>query len=188
MNKPYSLALINLLKGITYADQKEVWQNLISYESDIKRHYLPFGLEVYVDRSEGFAFLKQIESEEDNEIPRLIERRHLSFMLTLICIILRKFLLESDAAGTSARAIITRDDIIERMKPFLPSMSDEAKQVEKIDIQIRKVIEEGFLRILVNEKDTYEVRRIIKAFVDADKIEDILKKLTDYKDQKEPLN
>ncbi|MEX2233139.1 MAG: DUF4194 domain-containing protein [Cyclobacteriaceae bacterium] len=185
MTFPYSISLVTLLKGIVYDTQKETWENLLQYEVDVKKYYLAIGLDLYVDRSEGFAFLKQMELEDDPEIPRLIEKRHMSFMLTLVCLTLRKYLLENDAAGTSARAIITKQQIVERMKPFLPPSTDEAKQLEKIDTQIRKVIDEGFLRGLENEKDTYEVRRIIRAFIDADKVEEILEKLKGYKTDKE---
>ena len=97
-----------------------------------------------------------------------------------MCLMLRKFLLENDAAGTSSQAIIERQEIIERIRPFLSETSDEAKQIEKIETQIKRVIEEGFLRPLENEPDRYEVRRIIKSFIDADKVEELLYKLRTY--------
>jgi hypothetical protein len=185
MSNPYSPSLVTLMKGIVYDAQKEVWENLLKYEADVKKYYSAIGLEVYVDRAEGFAFLKQMDLDPDAEMSRLIEKRHLSFMLTLLCLILRKYLLENDAAGTSSRAFITKQQIVERMKPFLPASTDEAKQLEKIDTQIRRVIDEGFLRSMENEKDTYEVRRIIRAFIDADKVEEILEKLRGYKNDQE---
>jgi len=42
------------------------------------------------------------------------------------------------------------------------------------------VIELGFLRRLPGEEDTYEVRRILKAFVDAQWLADFDQKLAEY--------
>lgn len=180
---PHSISLIALLKGIVYDSQKETWENLVEHEGDVKKYFSPIGLELYLDKSEGHAFLKQKELDPDAEIPRLIERRQISFLLTLTCLTLRKFLLENDAAGASTRAIITKQQIIDRIKPFLFDTTDEAKQVAKIETQITRVMEEGFLRPLENEVNTFEVRRIIKAFIDADKVEEFLAKLKLYAEQ-----
>ncbi|MEO5975526.1 MAG: DUF4194 domain-containing protein [Chryseolinea sp.] len=180
MSSPHSISLIALLKGIVFESQKDIWVNLIDYEADVRKYIDALGLYLHLDKSEGYAFLKQADFEPGFEMPRLIEKRQLSFQLTLICITLRKFLLENDAAGTSARAIISKQEIIERVKPFLSDTPDEAKRAEKIETQIKRVVEEGFLRPLENEVDRYEVRRIIKAFIDADKVEELLLRLREY--------
>lgn len=180
MTTPYSKSLIALLKGVIYDTNKETWENLSRYEVDVKKYFSSVGLELYIDKAEGYAFLKQIEFEPEAEVPRLIEKRQLSFLLTLLCLQLRKYLLQNDAAGTSSRAILTKQQIIQLMIPFLPDSNDEAKQVEKIEVQIRKVIDEGFLRPLENTPETFEIKRIIKAFIDADKVEGLLSKLKEY--------
>jgi hypothetical protein len=183
MTTPYSKALVALMKGILYDTNKDTWENLLRYEGDIKKYFYSLGLELRTDRSEGYAYLRQIEFEPEVEMPKLVEKRPLSFQLTLLCLLLRKYLLQNDAAGTSSRAILTRQQINEMMMPFLPDSNDEAKQVEKIDTQIKRIIEEGFLRPLENTPDTFEIRRIIKAFIDADKVEELLLKLKDYSSQ-----
>src|SRR5690242_16024946 len=133
MQKEYSLGLIALLKGIVYDHQREVWENLLQYEHDIKKYFLPLGLDLYIDKSEGFSFLRQIDwSEEENLLPKLAEKRPLNFLNSLLCIMLRKYLLERDAQGGSVRTTITQQEIINRIKVFLPVSSDEAKQQEKI--------------------------------------------------------
>jgi len=180
MASPHSVSLIALLKGIVFESQKDIWENLIDHEADVRKYFNPLGLTLHLDKPEGYAFLKQQDFEPGFEMPRLIERRQLSFQLTLICLTLRKFLLENDAAGTSARAIITKQEIMDRIKPFLNESPHEAKQAEKIETQIKRVVEEGFLRPLENETDRYEVRRIIKAFIAADKVEELLVRLREY--------
>lgn len=185
MEHEYSLSLISLLKGIVYNHQKEVWDNLLYYEPDVKKYFQPVGLELFLDKSEGYAFLKQKEwEEEDTPLPRLAEKRQLNFLTSLLCIVLRKHLLEHDAQGGSVRSIINEQEIINRTKFFLPSMNDEAKQQEKIISTINKIVELGFLRKLDGQEKNYEIHRIIKGFVNADVIDESLKKLQSYAAEK----
>lgn len=185
MEQEYSLSLIALLKGIVFNHQKEVWNNLLRYEPDVKKYFQLIGLELYFDRSEGYAFLRQIQWEEDTGLPRLAEKRQLNFLTSLLCIVLRKYLLEQDAQGGSVRSIISEQEMINRIKVFLPGTNDEAKQQEKIISTINRVIDIGFLRKLDDQEKNYEVQRIIKGFVNADLIDELLKKLKRYAEDKQ---
>ena len=77
--------------------------------------------------------------------------------------------------------ILTREQIVEMVRVFLPDQANEAKLVDKIDTHINKVVELGFLRKLQKNSRIYEVRRIIKALVDADWLTDLDEKLEVYK-------
>lgn len=184
MIKEYSVALISLLKGVVYDHQKEAWANLQDHEADVKRYFATVGLELFLDKSEGYAYLKQVEFEEEMLIPRLAEKRQLNFYVSLVCIVLRKYLLEHDAQGGSVRAIIGQAEIIARVKTFMPAAADEAKQQDKIIATINKVIEIGFLRKLDDNTDNYEVHRIIKGFVNADEIDATLQRLQKFAEEK----
>lgn len=186
MENEYAASLIALLKGIVYNHQKEVWENLLRYEPDVKKYFLPVGLELFLDKSEGYAFLRQREwDEEDVQLPKLAEKRQLNFLTSLLCIVLRKFLLEHDAQGGSVRSIINEQDIINQTKVFLPGANDEAKQQEKIITTINRVMEIGFLRKLEDQEKNYEIHRIIKGFVNADVIDETLKRFQSYAEEKE---
>lgn len=185
MIKEYSLSLISLLKGVVYDTQKIAWANLIDYETDVKKYFSTIGLDLYLDKSEGYAYLKQIEFEEEVEIPKVAEKRQLNFHVSLLCLVLRKYLLEHDAQGGTVRAIISQQEIINRVKLFMPTAPDESKQQDKIIATINKVIlEMGFLRKLEDNTDNYEVHRIIKGYVNADEIDDTLKRLENYATEK----
>lgn len=177
MIQEYSLSLITLLKGILYNHQKDAWENLLRYEPEVKKYFSAIALDVYIDKSEGYSYLQQKTPDEEMEMPRLAEKRQLNFFTSLLCIVLRKYLLEQDAQGGTVRAIITQQEIINRVKVFLPTASDEAKQQDKVVTTINKVIEIGFLRKLEDNSNNYEIHRIIKGFVNADVIDDTLKKL-----------
>ena len=106
MTSGYSLSLITLLKGILYNHQKAAWENLLQYEPEVKKYFSAIGLDVYIDKSEGYAYLQQVQYEEESELPKLAEKRQLNFFTSLLCIVLRKYLLEQDAQGGSVRTII----------------------------------------------------------------------------------
>jgi hypothetical protein len=183
MIREYSLSLITLLKGIVYNHQKDTWENLLQYETEVKKYFSAIGLDVYIDKSEGYAYLQQQEYEEEIQLPRLAEKRQLNFFTSLLCIVLRKYLLEQDAAGGTTRAIITQQQIINGIKGFLPTAADEAKQQDKVVSTINKVVEIGFLRKL-EDSNNYEIHRIIKGFVNAAVIDDTLQRLQRHATEK----
>lgn len=182
----YSLSLVVLLKGVLYNHQKDAWERLLQYEPEIKKYFSAIDLDVYIDKSEGYAYLRQNEQEEgiEAELPRLAEKRQLNFYTSLLCLVLRKYLLEQDAQGGAVRAIITQQEIVRRTRAFLPVASDEAKQQDKIITTINKVIDIGFLRKLEDNDNNYEIHRIIKGYVNADVIDDMLRRLERHATEK----
>jgi hypothetical protein len=54
------------------------------------------------------------------------------------------------------------------LRVFLPISSNEARLVDQIDTHIGKVVDLGFLRRVSGQESVFEVRRIVKAFVDAE--------------------
>jgi hypothetical protein len=64
---------------------------------------------------------------------------------------------------------------------FLPESSNEAKVLDRLGADIKKVQELGFLRKLKGQTDTYEVARILKAYVDAQWLEEFDARLADYR-------
>lgn len=178
----YSLALIALLKGFVYEHQKDVWNNLLSHEASVKNYFTPLGVRIYLDKSEGYAFLQQIEreDEDESEFPRLIGKRQLSASVSLVCLILRKYLLEKDAAGGSTRVMITKEQIIQLAKPFLKDSTNEVKQIGQIESAIGKLIDEKFLREIEGVEPQFEINRIIKAFINAEIVENELKRLEQF--------
>ena len=107
--------------------------------------------------------------------------------MSLLLALLRKKLAEFDASGGETRLVLTRDNIVELIRLFLPDSSNEARLVDQIERHINKVVELGFLRRLKSTTPTsqpsYEVRRIIKAFVDAQWLSELDAKLETYRQQ-----
>jgi hypothetical protein len=149
-------------------------------------------LDLVLDEAEGYAFLKSRPEPADDQasprLPRLIARRPLSFPVSLLLALLRKKLAEFDAGGGDTRLVLTRDDIVELVRVFLPDNSNEAKLTDQIETHINRVVDLGFLRRLKPTSASaglasFEVRRILKAFVDAQWLADFDARLAAYRVQ-----
>jgi hypothetical protein len=178
-----SAVLVTLYKGVLYQDQKpEAWQALLKLEGKVRDHVAMLGLELLVVDAEGHAYLRQRgPGDGDPEIPRLVQRRQLGYAVSLLLALLRKKLAEHDAAGGDTRLILSREQIVDLVRLFVADSSNEAKLVDRIDADINKVVELGFLRSLRGQDNQYEVRRIIKTFVDAQWVSDFAKRLEEYR-------
>ena len=114
------------------------------------------------------------------DMPRLVQRRPLSFPVSLILVLLRKKLAEFDATSGDTRLVIGRDDIADQMRLFLPDTANEARLLDRMDTHLNKVVELGFLRRLRAQDGQFEVRRVLKAFVDAQWLDDFAQRLDSY--------
>ena len=64
-------------------------------------------------------------------MPRLIARRPLSFPVSLLLALLRKKLAEFDAGGGDTRLVLSRDELVEMIRVFMPEGSNDAWQPER---------------------------------------------------------
>ncbi len=76
--------------------------------------------------------------------------------------------------------MLTREQIVDMVRVFLPASSNEARLIDQIDAYIGKVVELGFLRQVKNSESVFEVRRILKAFVDCQWLGDFDRRLAEY--------
>ena len=172
-----SALLIGLLKGVQYREQDESqWAALLNLQARVRDYVAVLNLDLVLDEAEGYAFLKSrpepAEDDPSPRLPRLIARRQLSFPVSLLLALLRKKLAEFDASGGDTRLVLARDEIVELVRVFLPAGPNEARLIDQMETTINKVVELGFLHKLKTAGSAtgpanYEVRRILKAFVDA---------------------
>jgi hypothetical protein len=180
------LAVTQLMKGVVYRDTHErAWRHLLQLQPQVRDYVAVLGLQVVVDEAEGYAFCRQrppdTERDDHSEpLPRLIPRRPLSFHVSLLLALLRKKLAEFDAQGGDTRLMLTRDQIAEMMRVFLPVTSNEVRLADKIDAYLSKAVDLGFLRPAKNAEPVYEVRRILKAFVDGQWLADFETRIAEY--------
>ncbi len=177
------LVLTTLMKGVLYRDTHDkAWNHLQQLTPRVRDHMGLMGLMVIVDEAEGYAFLRSLPDPEDGErqIPRLIARRSLPFNTSLMLALLRKKLAEFDSANDETRLIISREDIAALVQTFMPTNTNEARIRDQIDATTVKVVELGFLRRIPKQDGMFEVRRVIKAYVDGQWLHDFDQRLAEY--------
>jgi hypothetical protein len=170
--------LIALLKGVVYGDASPLlWRELLNLQGGARDHLRLLGLDLVIDEAEGYAYLRQSEATDDDtaESPRrLIPRRPLSYPVSLLLVLLRKRLAQHDAHGGETKLVLTREQLIEMLRVFLATAPNEAKLEDQIDRHIDRVTELGFLKEIKEETASlFEVRRILRAFVNADWLADL---------------
>lgn len=179
-----SPVVVALMKGVVYRDTAEaLWPQLLALRLPVGDYVAVLGLALVVDEAEGYAFLRSREDGEPSEGPRLVARRSLSFHVSLLLALLRKKLAEFDAVSAETRLVLSRDQIVELVRVFLPDTSNETRLIANIDSYLSKIVDLGFLRRMRSADDQYEVRRIIKAFVDGQWLADFEARLRDYRDR-----
>ena len=187
-----SQLMVQLLKGVLYRDDDErLWAGLLRLQARVREQAAVLLLDLMLDEAEGYAFLKSRPDADEPEgaprLPRLVARRPLSYPASLMLALLRKRLAEFDAAGGDTRLVLARDEIVELMRVFLPEGSNEARLVDQVDATVARVVELGFMRRLkpaagsAQDRGHYEVRRILKAFVDAQWLVDFDARLATYR-------
>lgn len=182
------LVLTSLLRGVVEQDSHpQVWRHMVGLASQVRDHVAVLGLTLVLDDVEGYAFLRALPDEQLAELrtgkpalPRLVRRHALTYPVSLLLALLRKRMAEFDARSGDVRLVLTREQIVEMVGVFLVSGSNEARVVEQLDGAIAKAVELGFLRRLPTDTGRYEVRRILKAFVDGQWLADFDARLRAY--------
>lgn len=198
-NADFSVVLIKLLQGFITADEKKYWEPLLIYQDAVREYFAALGLSLHLSMDDGYAFLKQgvlkqddanvqdqqqegeaLEGENETEeststqMPSLVRRMPLSFDVSLLCVLLREALEQFDSkVSDDHRLVLHRFDIYDLLKLFYEEKTDEIKQFKKFDALINRVTELGFLKELTGNQNSFEVRRIIKAQFDAEKLSEI---------------
>ncbi|MDZ7939084.1 MAG: DUF4194 domain-containing protein [Rhodoferax sp.] len=195
--------VVPLLKGVLYREEDAPqWNALLQLQARVRDYVSVLALNLVLDEAEGYAFLRSkgrgdgLDNSQDDDnapkLPRLVRRQPLSFQVSLLLALLRKKLAEFDANGGDTRLILSRDAVVELVRVFLPAGSNESRLIDQVDTQLNKVIELGFVRRLKVEgvgtarkgaESMYEVRRILKAFVDAQWLAEFDERLLGYQAQ-----
>jgi hypothetical protein len=187
MRQNAKIATVLLLKGMFYKSDNELaWLELVEGSRGVIDDYFEtIGLSVERDEAEGYAYLKNIEFEEESEaLPKLITSRELSYKVSLLCVLLRKKMVDFEMQSDSQKAVVTKEDIINEITLFLPQKFNEVKSYKEIEATIKKVEDLGFLKKLKSTENSYEIKSAIKAFIDAQWLNEFNEKLEEYKEQK----
>ncbi|MEI4271957.1 DUF4194 domain-containing protein [Klenkia sp. LSe6-5] len=182
------LVLTSLLRGVVEQDSHpQVWRHLQGAAPQVRERVADLGLDLVLDDVEGYAFLRAQPDQQLAELragrpalPRLVRRHALTYPVSLLLALLRKRLAEFDASSGEARLVLTREQVVDLVAVFLAGSGQEARVVQQVDSALGKVVDLGFVRKLPGADAGYEVRRILKAFVDGQWLADFEERLRAY--------
>ena len=162
---PKSFVLARLLTQPIYREDGSMWETLRAERESVAYYFRQIGQDVVVDEAEGYAFLRQIESEGGDVVPRIGRRQSLGYTATLLLVCLREELARFDAAaGESTRLVFTKQQLRDLVSQFLRETNNQVRDIRVVDTAIRRLEELSFLRPFgPSEADTVEVMRILKA-------------------------
>lgn len=181
--KPYSNAIVKLLRGVI-ENNDTVWQDILMYQSEIQDYLSVIGLELIIEKEDGYAFVRQKNNEAD-ALMSLVSRRRLTFEVSVVLIVIRQILEEFDSNPLESQSndkYISAADIKEEVELFLPEKYNRVKFMKELDKYIERVVELGFLiKTKSGEMESrYRIHRIIKKKITLDDLVDFKDNLKDY--------
>lgn len=180
---------IRLLKDVIYEEEARYWNDLVKiHELPLRRYFAQIGLDLIVNRQEGFAYLRQTppDDAEANPLPRLMVRRSLSVDQSILCVLLRECLEDYTISESASREpILTLRDIREMVELFFRERDTQQRFLKDVRKTVEDVKKMGFLEVLgngdnnLNEDEVrYRVKRILKAFIGADELRQLAQQIT----------
>jgi hypothetical protein len=174
---------VKLLQDTLYDENEKVWNDLLQYQIPITQYFDKIAIDLILEKGDGYAYLKQIELDEEKNTIGLVRRTPLKYEPSLICVFLREMLDDFETNNVDQRNLyVTHKQLKETIELFFKEKANKVKLFAKFDSYIDTIVDVGFLKIISkpeNSKDEtrYEVRRIIKAKITNDVLENFKKKL-----------
>lgn len=166
---PWSAAAVRLLQGIVYHDDPgDGWERILAGLTPLSDYFARVGLMLVVNEEDGFAYLRQIDSEEFPpdypSLPKLFRSVRLSFEASLLCVLLREELRQfEEEIHSDGRCVITQASLLEIWQTLIPGETDTVRLNRTLGGQLRKLEELKFVRLFEKTPPSWEVRRILKA-------------------------
>jgi hypothetical protein len=181
-----SFVQVRLLVEPIYRQDGELWEALRAERDQVAHYFHEIGQELVVDEAEGYAFLRQIEAEGSDSVPRVGRRQPLGYSATLLLVCLREELARFDAAPEdSTRLVRTRTELRELVGQFLRETNNQVRDLRTIDAAINRATDLGFLRAFGSaESESFEVMRILKARFGPSELEQVKERLTRHVEQR----
>jgi hypothetical protein len=174
--------LARLLLEPIYRDDGALWETLRAERDAVAHYFRQIGQELVIDEAEGYAFLRQVEIEGVERLPRVGRRQPLGYTATLLLVCLREELARFDAApGDSTRLVRTRQQLRELVAQFVRETNNQVRDIRTVDTAIRRAEELGFLRAFgPPESETFEIMRILKARFGPGELEQVRDRLAHH--------
>jgi hypothetical protein len=179
---PYTPVFIKLLKGPVEYLEKSNWEKLLQYKSELTTFVQHLGLSLVLDEEDGYAYLVHAVSEDEESEVSWINRRAFTYDESVLLVLLRDMLAEFEVGEVVTRELIRkRREIKEYAALFFKENPSRVKFLKELDRLIDRAEENGFLAIVENsdfpDEQKFRIRKIIKAKVDAEVLEQFTQQL-----------
>nr|WP_042295538.1 DUF4194 domain-containing protein [Nonlabens ulvanivorans] len=183
--KNYSKAVITLLKGIVESTNKVIWDDILSFEDDIRPYVKIMGLELVIKREDGYAYLKQADLDGEGETIGLVSKRRLSFSASVILVILRQMLYDFEKdidSYDTLEKFVSEEELKSEIEDFLPKGYDLVGFYKNLENNITRIKELGFIKKKTTDdgETVYIIHKIIKEKVNIDTLLQFKKNLENY--------
>lgn len=182
---PYASVVVKLLKGPVEYVEKGAWEKLLQYKVELTGFLQQLGLLLVLDEQDGYAFVKHALSEDDEAYVSWTQRRSFSYEESIMLVLLREMMAEFEISESASRELIKkRREIKEYAELFFKEGASRIKFLKEIDRLIDKVEESGFLHRIENheviDEQKFRIRKIIKAKVDSEVLENFQQQLMEH--------
>lgn len=176
------IAAVRLLQGVIYADDEPVWAILLENEIDLADYFYLIGLHLVIDRTEGLAYLKQLDEHELSggyeRLPKLFRKSPLGYEATILCVLLRdEYRRFEDEDLDNQRCVVSLDSLFELWKGFFPSFSDEIQLRKSLIKSMNQLEKLKFVHDVKQSRDSWEVKKLLKARVTIEQLDDLKNRL-----------
>jgi hypothetical protein len=177
---PTAAVKVRLLQDALYSEDAELWVILLRSRSHVESYFREIGLQLVIHEEDGYAFLKQIRSEDGASFSPLFRRDRLTRGVAIIGVILREQMLTfEENIHDESRLVVSKTDVLALATPFFSGGNDEVAAIRKLEAAFHRAEELGLMRKISSgeEEDRFEVRRIVKARFPLDTLRELRDKL-----------
>ncbi|MEN6498097.1 MAG: DUF4194 domain-containing protein [Thermoguttaceae bacterium] len=176
--REWSIAAVRLLQGAVYATEPRVWNLVLGAQSHLEGYFGRLGLLLVVDEPEGLAYLRQASEDELPDgyegLPKLFRKTRLGYEATLLCVLLREELRKFEEEDVhNERCVVEMTALFDQWTLFFPSHGDQVRQRRELSQTLGKLEDLGFIGRFSDEPETWEIRRILKARLQAAELESL---------------
>jgi hypothetical protein len=181
---PYAKVIARLLQS-DIDDEDRHWKDLLHFQIPLIEYFEKMGLELVVIKQDEYAFLRQMQLDEDGSTVGLIRRTSLPFEISIMCVLLRELLFEFEIKDSlSKKLYIKHSELKERVELFFKEQSDKVRFLKNLDVNIKKLVEDfGFMRIADDGESLtdrrYLVKPILKSKITLDKLQEFKNDLSE---------
>lgn len=182
---PFTPVLIKLLKGPVEYLEKTVWEQLLTYQTELTRFLQTLGLMLVLEKDDGYAYLEQTKLDEEENVAGWIRRVPLGYEESILLVLLRDMMAEFEVGEISSRELIKkRREIKEYAELFFKENPSRVKFIRDLDRLIDRAEELDFLEIVENselhDEQKFRIKKIIKARVDNEILENFKQQLIQH--------